>query len=78
LLGAGTTTGMAMHWPMMAASRAIAFEPSTQDDGYIRLNNNENAYGSSLKVEEVIRSSSVSANRYPFRECRGLLEKIAG
>jgi histidinol-phosphate aminotransferase len=78
LLGAGTTAGMAMPWPMMAASRAIAFEPPTQDDGYIRLNNNENAYGPSPKVEEVIRSSSVSANRYPLGEYRWLREKIAG
>jgi histidinol-phosphate aminotransferase len=78
LLGAGTTAGVAMHWPMVAASRATAFEPSTQDDGFIRLNNNENAYGPSPKVEEVIRSSSASANRYPFRESRWLLEKIAG
>jgi histidinol-phosphate aminotransferase len=65
----------------MAASRSTAFEPSQSrqdDDGFIRLNNNENAYGPSPRVEEVIRSSSVSANRYPFRECRGLLEKIAG
>ena len=78
LLGAGTTAGMAMHWPMMAASRATTFEPSRPDDGFIRLNSNENAYGPSPKVEEVIRSSGGSANRYPFREYRWLLEKIAG
>jgi len=81
LLGAGTTAGMAMHWPIMAASRSTAFEPSQSrqdDDGFIRLNNNENAYGPSPKVEEVIRSSGGSANRYPFREYRWLLEKIAG
>jgi len=72
---------MAMHWPMVAASRSTAFEPSQSrpdDDGFIRLNNNENAYGPSPKVEEVIRSSGGSANRYPFREYRWLLEKIAG
>jgi histidinol-phosphate aminotransferase len=69
---------MAMPWPMMAASRAIAFEPPTQDDGFIRLNNNENAYGPSRKVEEVIRSSSAGANRYPLREYRWLREEIAG
>ena len=81
LLGAGTTAGMAMHWPIMAASRSTAFEPSQSrqdDDDFIRLNNNENAYGPSPKVEEVIRSSGGSANRYPFREYRWLLEKIAG
>jgi histidinol-phosphate aminotransferase len=78
LLGAGTTAGIAMPWPIMAASRAIAFEPPAQDDGFIRLNNNENAFGPSPKVEEVIRSSSAGANRYPFREYRWLREKIAG
>ncbi len=78
LLGAGTTAGMAMHWPMMAASRATTFEPFRQDDGFIRLNSNENAYGPSPKVEEVIRSSGGSANRYPLGEYRWLLEKIAG
>ena len=78
LLGAGTTAGMSMPWPMMAASRAIAFEPPAQDDGFIRLNNNENAYGPSPKVEEAIRLSSAAANRYPLGEYRWLREKIAG
>ena len=78
LLGAGTTTGMAMHLPIVAASRAIPFEPSWQDDGFIRLNRNENAYGPSPKLEEVVRSSSSIVNRYPVREHRSLLEEIAG
>jgi len=65
-----------MHWPMMFASRATTLEPSMRDDGFIRLDRNENAYGPSPKVEEVIRSSS-GANRYALKESRWLLEKIA-
>ena len=53
------------------------FEPSSQDDGFIRLNRNENPFGPSPKVEEVIRSASSSANRYPLTQSRWLLEKIA-
>jgi len=78
LLGAGSTAGMAGHWSMVAASRVTAFEPSRQDDGFVRLNSNENAYGPSPRVKELIRSSGGSANRYPLRECRWLLERIAG
>jgi histidinol-phosphate aminotransferase len=68
---------MAMHWPMAFASRATTLEPSMRVDGFIRLNRNENAYGPSPKVQDVIRSSS-GANRYALRESRSLLEKIAG
>ena len=75
-LGASGTAGMAMHWPMIFASRATTLEPSMRDDGFIRLDRNENAYGPSPKVEEVIRSS-VGANRYALKESRWLLEKIA-
>jgi len=79
LLGAGTTAGVAMHWPTIAAaSRATTFEPTRPDDGFIRLNSNENAYGPSPKVAEVIRSASGGANRYPIREYPGLVDKIAG
>ena len=57
LLGSGTGAGIALHWPMIGSSRAVAFEPSRQDDGFIRLNSNENPFGPSPKVEEVIRSN---------------------
>jgi histidinol-phosphate/aromatic aminotransferase/cobyric acid decarboxylase-like protein len=75
-VGASSTVGMAMHWPMAFASRATTLEPSMRVDGFIRLNRNENAYGPSPKVQDVIRSSS-GANRYALRESRSLLEKIA-
>ena len=77
LLGGGTGAGIALRWPMVPPSRAAVFEPSSQDDGFIRLNRNENPFGPSPKVEEVIRSASSSANRYPLTQSRWLLEKIA-
>ena len=76
-LGAGSTAGMAMHRPMLFAARARTFQPSLRDAGFIRLNRNENAYGPSPTVENVIRSSS-DANRYALGESQRLLEKIAG
>jgi histidinol-phosphate aminotransferase len=80
LLGAGTATGMALHWPRTGPSRAATFEPfrPTQDDGFIRLNSNENAYGPSTNVAEAIRSSIGSANRYPRMQYDWLVERIAG
>ena len=63
-LGAGTSAGMAMPWALTGTLRAATLEPyrTRQDDGFIRLNNNENAYGPSAKVAEVIKSSIGSAN----------------
>jgi len=77
-LGAGTAAGV-MHWPLTDHLRAARFEPSRpgQDDGLIRLNSNENAYGPSPKVAEVMKSSIGSANRYPRMEYRSLAERIA-
>ena len=77
LLGNGTGAGIALHWPMIRPSRTTGFGPSLPDDGFIRLNRNENPFGPSPKVEEVIRSASSSANRYPLTQSRWLLEKIA-
>src|SRR5262249_60711879 len=66
-LGAGTAAGVAVHWPLTGTFRAASLEPSRlgQDNGVIRLNSNENAYGPSAKVVEVMNSSIRSANRYP-------------
>ncbi len=77
LLGGGTGAGIALRWPIVPPSRAAVFEPSSQDDGFTRLNRNENPFGPSPKVEEVIRSASSGANRYPLTQSRWLLEKIA-
>ena len=79
-LGAGTAAGMAVPWTLTGTLRATAPEPyrTRQDDGFIRLNGNENAYGPSAKVAEAIKSSIGSANRYPRMEYKGLTERIAG
>jgi hypothetical protein len=79
-LGAGTAAGIAVHSPLMGISRAAIFEPSRpkQDDGFIRLNSNENAYGPSTKVADTMKSSIGSANRYPRMEYSWLVERIAG
>jgi histidinol-phosphate aminotransferase len=79
LLGAGTAAGVAVRWPLTDHLRAGRFEPSRpgQDDGLIRLNSNENTYGPSPKVVEVMKSSIGSANRYPRTEYNSLAERIA-
>jgi histidinol-phosphate aminotransferase len=73
-MSAGAVAGTAMHW-----SRVPAFEPPRRDQagGFIRLNNNENAYGPSSKVADAIRSAMGMANRYPFMEYSALIERIA-
>jgi histidinol-phosphate aminotransferase len=78
-LGAGTAAGLAVHWPLTGTSRAATLEPSPPmlDEGLIRLNSNENAYGPSPKVAEIMKSSMGSANRYPRMEYNGLVEQIA-
>ena len=78
-LGAGTAAGVAVHWPLTGALRATRFEPPSplQNDGFIRLNSNENAYGPSPKVVAVMNSSIGSANRYPRMEYKSLEERIA-
>lgn len=79
-LGASTAAGVAVRWPLRGASPAVTLEPSRSklDDGFIRLNSNENAYGPSTKVVEILSSSIGSANRYPRMEYNGLVEQIAG
>ena len=77
--GAGAATAVAMQWPLAGVSRADVFESSRfkQDDGFIRLNSNENVYGPSLKVADAIKSAIGSANRYPRMEYAALAERIA-
>jgi histidinol-phosphate aminotransferase len=78
-LGAGAAVGVAAQHPLPGLSRAAIVErvPSTQDEGLIRLNNNENAYGPSKKVADAIQSSIGSVNRYPLMEYNSLAERIA-
>ena len=76
--GAGAATAAAMQWPLLGVLRADAFESSRfkQDDGFVRLNSNENVYGPSLKVADAIKSAIGSANRYPRMEYAALAERI--
>lgn len=76
-LGAGAAASATAFWP--DSSKAFTFEPPRPklDDGFIRLNGNENAYGPSPKVVEAIKSSFDGANRYPRMEYESLAERIA-
>jgi histidinol-phosphate aminotransferase len=78
-LGAGAAVGVATQPPLPGLSRAAIFEPvpSTQDNGLIRLNNNENPYGPSKKVANAIQSSIGSVNRYPLMEYDSLAKRLA-
>jgi histidinol-phosphate aminotransferase len=51
--------------------------PAATADLPVRLDSNENPYGPSPKVLEAMRSAVSTANRYPRREYRGLVEHIA-
>jgi histidinol-phosphate aminotransferase len=66
----------AAAWPLRSFSKAGIFEPARQD-GLIRLDNNENAYGPSRKVLDAIQSSIGCANRYPLIGYDSLTERIA-
>src|ERR1700730_11145181 len=75
-LGIGAAVGAAVHWPlgdMAAAEPRRARKP----DGFIRLDSNENVYGPTAKVANVIRSSTDLVNRYPFMKYDEITERIA-
>jgi histidinol-phosphate aminotransferase len=76
----GAAAGIVLQSPAAGLSRTTSFEPFRfgQHDGLLRLNSNENAYGPSPKVTDVITSSVGSANRYPYMERESLIERIAG
>jgi histidinol-phosphate aminotransferase len=78
-LGGSAAAGLAVPWPLTGGSSATLFEPFRfeQDDGLIRLNCNENAYGPSAKVADAMKSSIGNVNRYPRMEYYSLAERIA-
>jgi histidinol-phosphate aminotransferase len=78
-LGASTAAGIAVCLPLTGTARAATFEPTRprQDDGFVRLDSNENAYGPSTKVAEVIKSCVGSVNRYHRMQYDWLVERIA-
>jgi histidinol-phosphate aminotransferase len=78
-LSAGAAARVAAQRPLAGLSRAALFEPArfAPDNGLVRLNNNENAYGPSKKVANAIQSSLGGVNRYPLMEESSLSERIA-
>ena len=77
--GAAAATAAATGWPLKGVSSGGTFEPFRlkQDDGFIRLNSNENAYGPSVNVVDAIKSAIGSANRYACIKYSALAERIA-
>jgi len=78
-LSLGAATASAIQWPLTGVSGASTFEPFgfQQDQGLIRLNSNENAYGPSLKVTNAAQSAIGRSNRYPRMQYSALAESIA-
>ena len=78
-VGLGTAAATSVQWSLPAWSSTAAFEPARikEPGGPIRLDNNENVYGPSRKTAAAIRAALGSANRYPFNEYDGLIDRIA-
>jgi len=78
-VGMGTAAATSVQWSLPAWPSAAAFEPARTKEpgGPIRLDNNENVYGPSRKTAAAIRAALGSANRYPFNEYDGLIDRIA-
>jgi histidinol-phosphate aminotransferase len=76
---AGAAAGLLAHPSLPALSRPALFDPveSTHDDGLIRLDRNENAYGPSRKVIDAIHSSVGNVHRYPLTEYSSVTKRIA-
>jgi histidinol-phosphate aminotransferase len=72
-VGVGTAAGIAAR-PLTGFSSTATFK---YEDGLVRLDNNENAYGPSKKVLDAIQSSIRGVNRYPLMEDHSLAEQIA-
>ena len=74
------TVGMSGSFALLGGFNSLAFEPrpsSLKDSSPIKLNANENPYGPSRKVRELLSSSFDLACRYPFRTLSGFVKLIA-
>ncbi len=72
--------GMSGSFALLSGLESLAIESTARplpDVGPIRLNANENPFGPSDKVREVMNSTFDEACRYPFRVLRGFVELIA-
>ncbi len=76
-LSAATSTVIRCALPEALVANTL--EPSRfgQNDGFIRLNSNENAYGPSVAVTQAIQSAVGTSNRYPRMQYDALTEQIA-
>lgn len=69
----------ALSTAALAATRGRAWAASERTSGnFIKLDQNENPYGISKKVEEAIIAAARGSNRYPLRELAELRDLIAG
>jgi histidinol-phosphate aminotransferase len=78
-LVASAATSVAVPSPLTGLSKATGSgrAESAQDNGLVRLNHNENAYGPSRNVVSAIQASNGNLNRYPLAEYGSLTERIA-
>jgi histidinol-phosphate aminotransferase len=61
-----------------ASATVFTGRPERNQEGFLLLDNNENAHGPSGRVMAAIRASLSNVNRYSSREYRALAQDIAG
>ncbi len=74
------TVGLSSGFALMGGLNVLALDPEPSPyitDQLIRLNANENPYGPSQRVRDVLTKTFDEACRYPFRSLPGLVEMIA-
>ena len=74
------TVGLGSGMALLGGLPALAEEPYSPlvaSTGPVKLSSNENPYGPSALVRDVIRQNFDNACRYPFSYLRGLVDKIA-
>lgn len=78
-VGGGVVAGAALRFPSpdVATAALATLESAAPSSGPVRLDSNENAYGPCKKAIDAMSAAWASANRYPFREYDGLVERIA-
>lgn len=74
------TIGLSSGFALLGGFEGFALEPQTKTplkNGLIKLSSNENPYGPSERVREIITKTFDDACRYPFQNLRGLVNTIA-
>jgi len=75
---AGSVAGSIAGWSGRAFAAGVTNRAERDQDGFLLLDSNENAYGPSARVMEAIEEAQSRVHRYPFREYGALIEDIAG